>query len=163
MNITINNSTHKIPNILQNNDSIIIGNEEYILEKKIYNIDSDDLTGIVQFKARLDAISITSLMCRLYEKDYFKTSGANTNEIQNHPKLIILITILGIITGSECKEYITNVIKLWNTKYIMWGDIITDNPTVKIYDEQEIKSLTEEIIKSQKINTDLLPWNSLKP
>lgn len=160
MDIIINNTTYKVPNILQNNDAIILNGKTYSLLSKTYSIDTETLTGhIEEIYNQNNKIEVIELLVELYNTHEFITSGANTNEIQNHPKLMILATILGIILDGSCKQYINNVIINWNRKRIKWEDIITDSPIIKISNKEIIKTLTEEIIKEQKINTNLLPWN----
>ena len=154
-------------------DIIIFNNIKYCIINRTINLNGIDNceSDIIQCNCELigsviETLNFYSLLENIYNKSYLTTSGINTNEIENNPKIIILMIIAGLIIEPDHfkqnnKLYRTNIIEAWNIKKLYWQNIFPHNPPVSCDNINIIKESTEAIITRMKISKHNLPWNNL--
>ncbi|CAK0741967.1 hypothetical protein CCP1ISM_1480002 [Azospirillaceae bacterium] len=149
------------PDILITNDTIISNNLVYIITSKTWDDDEKELYCKVE-EVKEESTSISDILKELYKTDHFETSGSNTNQINENPRTIILLTLAGLVIepeyfGKNHKHYMTNIIVKWNDKRVAWDDIFDDNPPIHVNDIATIKLTATKILTGLKINKNLWP------
>jgi hypothetical protein len=150
-----------VPDNLLINDTIINKNKIYVIISKTWDNDNKELYCKIE-ELKEEISSINDILKTIYQSDYFETSGNNTNNIQDNPKTIILLTIAGLIIepgyfNNNHKRYKNNIMVHWNNKKILWNEIFNDNPPIHINDLKAIKLMTIKLLTELKINKNLWP------
>jgi hypothetical protein len=150
-----------IPDNLLINDTIINKNKIYMITSRTWDNDDQELYCKVE-ELKENTLSISEILKEIYQSNYFETVGSNTNNIQDNPKTIILLTIAGLIMEPEYfsnhhKRYKNNILTHWNNKKTPWNEIFDDNPPIYINDLLVIKSTAVKLLTDLKINKNLWP------
>lgn len=155
----------KIPDSLCVNDTIIKNGKIYIITSKTYDFDNKELYCKVNFYDDNESSkqTVCEILSELYARDLFETSGANTNLIENNPRLIIVLIIAAVIIDEEhfkknCSRYKNNIIDLWNSKLINWSSIFDDEPKIKMDDIDKIKLACCELFTAYKLSPTVWPF-----
>lgn len=141
-------------------DTLIIDNKAYEIYTKTYDFDNSLLyCKVEKYEEAQSAINIIN---KIYNSNDFISSGFNTNNIEQHPRLITALTVIAVIVGDEHMdkmglEYRKNIISAWGQKSILWSDILNDNPTAKMTDLNLIKEICISLLKQYKIAPSVWP------
>ncbi len=159
----------QIPDCMGEGDTIIRDDVIYIITSKTYDADSNEVyCKVILYESEKPCkLTIGEILTVLYGKEYFESSGANTNVINTNPRLIMLMIIAAtVIEDSHFKEnsntYKDNIIAQWNNKNINWRSIFDDEPPVKLDDIEKIKSVSCELFAAYKIADAIWPFTAQK-
>lgn len=151
-----------IPDFMIVGDTIILKRDVYEIITKTIDLNVNEIFCKIQ-KYENNTIGVVDVLEYYYDSPYFTTSGANTNEIENNPRLIVLTGILSVIMEKDhlmemIKSYRTTIISKWNDINISWDDIFYDNPAA-LKNAKDAAPIVVEILKNSKISTTIWPIN----
>ena len=160
MIVTIEDEDFEIPNTLGYEDEITLDGNNYSILKKVYDINSKTIKCILKRTGQ----RIVDIFKKLYESNHLTTSGLNTNEITNNPRIITILSIATVLLNEDdiktnAKKYKDNIVKNWRNLNIPWSTIFDDNPYIKNYNFDMIQSLCCSILKQTNIPDKLWPIN----
>lgn len=159
--ILYDNELIEVPEILNCGDTIIYNDKIYQISSKTWDHDNNEFycKVVVYQESITNAIDILS---KIYDSDYFETSGFNTNNVNDNPRLFILLTILTVILGNDYMainglSYKQNIISAWNRKKISFEEIVNDYPKVVCSDIKKICKSATVLLEMNKISKNLWP------
>jgi len=150
----------EIPDILSVGDTIIFDNKDYEIITKTFDVSSNDLYCKVHEynEGKINKLSVADVFEEIYGSNMLTTSGANTNDVINNPRLIIFTTIAIVVLGPvSVNKYRDKVINMWNCKNIPFIDIFNDNPDLFIDNVDHIKKIVVEMLIKHKISKEIWP------
>lgn len=150
-----------IPDSMSVGDTIIYPEVIYQIVSKSIDMSStpNELYCITQVYDNSE--SVCDVLQDIYDSNTFKTSGPNTNNIEDNPRLIVLLIIASVIIDDShlklnADTYRKNVLISWNNIDIPWIDIFYDNP-IAIKSAKKAKPIIAEILERSKIAKNLWP------
>ena len=150
-----------IPDVVVTGDYVVHGNKTYEVISRTYDVESSTIKCILEM-INNDHIDIISIMTELFDSPYFETSGMNTNEILNNPRLIMFMVICGVLIEDEyvrdhARSYRDKVVSNWSNRKIPWTEIFADDPPMGDIDINEAKLIIEELLINSKISRSIWP------
>jgi len=153
-----------IPDHMGISDTIIINNNVYEIITKTLDLNDnmpDLYCKIASYNSNDNKKSIFDILEEIYGSPFFITSGPNTNEIENNPRIIVLFIVISVLIDRDHLKkmadlYRNNAISLWNQKEISWEDIFMDNPK-PIKDTKRSIPIITHLLVSSKIPKKLWP------
>lgn len=151
----------KIPDHMAVGDTIISQDRVYQVYSKTWDADNQELyCKVVLYEVEQD--TIVDLLCKIYESDYFETSGFNTNQISQNPRVIVLMATITVIIGNDAMaaygaEYKSKIMGMWNSKKIRWEEIFAEFPPIQNGDIKKISKMVSTLLSHNKIAEDIWP------
>lgn len=152
----------EVPDNLSANDTIMYQNSIYLITSKTWDHDNNEFyckVILYEEEPQDDAVSIIS---KIYDSDYFETSGFNTNDVNDNPRLFVLLTIIAVIVGNDYMKinghiYKQNILSMWNRKNIPFDEIINDYPKIACSDINKICKSATILLEMNKIARNIWP------
>lgn len=150
----------EVPKELSKGDTIIIDGDVYEIFTKTYDFDKSILYAqVTVYEEKVLAINVLQ---KIYNSNCFVTSGFNTNNVEDNPRLLAVLAIIAAVVGEDCMltngiTYRKNIITRWNQNSILWEDILEDNPIAACHNITTLKEICVSLLEYSKITPKVWP------